>query len=114
MTSVFTAACPFCGCESEAIQRDLGDGFAEGYPPDAFQAVPTGRMLRDGGIALLHHPCPDFEGDQEWPRSEPYWDPNSAWWACKHPERSLDEDAHYDLSCPMCAARLAAENPTSP
>lgn len=110
MTGDLIAVCDFCGREAEAVGVESSLDLAAGYPPNALQAVPTGRLHHRRGVALLHHECATLGSD--WPRDEPYWASETAWWACKDPERSLDDNAHYDLYCAACAVRWAMENRT--
>lgn len=98
--------CLFCGRDADAQQYVPGEEAKDPlYPDHAEDIVRNWRHNRQNGRLLLHHECQS-------PRAaiggQPYWDPETAWWSCKYPNRPADEFMHFDLGCGDCAARWHA------
>lgn len=55
------------------------------------------RRMHVLGWAYLHHGCPATGLND-------YWGTRN-WWACKDPDRVLDEDARFDAYCVDCGVR---------
>jgi hypothetical protein len=96
-----TIECPYCGWHVETVSADEVDVAARvfyGEEPGAW--VKEARELRDGSTALLHHIClnPQLADVSETERKQ-------MWWACKEPERRLDDKAMFELNCAECAQR---------
>lgn len=75
----------------------------EAIPAFTMGSVVNARMFEAGDHVLLHHACqsPQADTDTVW------WNAGGAWWACKHPLRDIDSNAHFDLNCIECAVRWA-------
>jgi hypothetical protein len=97
--------CPYCGWEIEVLAIESADAGAAQivYGEEPGARVREARELRlDPSTTALHHVCSDRRmTDSDW------WKPGS-WWACKEPERKLDDDVRYDLNCVACAQRWVA------
>lgn len=98
--------CPLCGEDVEGLPLDqVPLEIWTLYPIDALNSVPNARTFRCGNTVLLHHACSSAVADTD----TSYWDSQSAWWACAEPERPLDNNTHFDLSCMACARRWSGE-----
>ena len=102
MTEAYAVrSCPLCGADELSVDladsRRIRDNIPA-YDIDARNA----RTFEVGGFALLHHACPSRQAN-----TDTAWWPEGAWWACRHPKRSLDADALFDLNCPDCLFRWA-------
>ncbi len=99
------AECPGCHRTIEAI--DTGEVEVETvayYGPEPGANVPNCRELRlPCGRIALHHICthPQLHDESD--------NPKLVWWACKEPQRKVDEQMRYELNCSICAERYLSE-----
>ncbi|MHB8657460.1 MAG: hypothetical protein ACYC91_05820 [Solirubrobacteraceae bacterium] len=100
-----SAECPLCGLTIPAIDVATGDAVLKAIPAYRMGPVERGRTFKVGELYLLHHGCLSMQAGTD----GPYWDPDSAWWACKDQGRALDRNAHFDLNCRECAVRWASD-----
>lgn len=97
--------CPLCHEEVDAVPAE-GLSVCDVYPEDV-SVVQNRRAFESGTYVILHHGCTSMRARTNWSDDQPYWHA-SFWWACNHPERPLDANAHFDLYCPDCAERWSA------
>lgn len=99
------AECPGCHRTIEAI--DAGEvevQIVAYYGPEPGANVPNCRELRlSSGRIALHHICthPQLRDEND--------NPEFVWWACKEPDRELDEQMRSELNCRGCAERYLSE-----
>ena len=84
------ATCLLCGQAVDAAPR--GAALDPRYP-DVYDNPALRYLEQPAGQYLLHHACKQVG-----------WD-STEWWACKQPDRPIDEHARFDMACSSCADR---------